>query len=65
MGTRSEVTGRRAAPASVVPEAVRAAAMDALAAADPALRQTFELRLERWWPDLVAGIAEVYPGVPG
>ncbi len=31
-----------------------------LATLSPDRRQTFELRVERWWPDLVAGLAAVY-----
>ncbi|MCG2797871.1 MAG: alpha-amylase family protein [Cellulomonas sp.] len=28
-------------------------------------RELFMARLERWWPDLVAGVQTVYPGEPG
>ena len=33
---------------------------DVLADLSPDRRQTFELRVERWWPDLVAGLAALY-----
>ncbi len=31
-----------------------------MAALSPERRQTFELRVERWWPDLLAGLQEIY-----
>ncbi|GAB7189558.1 alpha-amylase family protein [Kineococcus sp. NUM-3379] len=34
---------------------------DILRGIPPGRRETFELRVERWWPDLHAGIAAVYP----
>ncbi len=49
----------------MVSSQAREVAAAALAGADAAARQTFELRLERWWDDLSAGIAEVYPGRAG
>ena len=45
-----------------IPADVRAAAAPALEGLDSARRELFELRLERWWPDLRDGIATVYPG---
>ena len=39
-------------------DAPRSASPSELSAAR---RQTFELRMRRWWPDLLAGLAEVYP----
>ncbi|WP_372595284.1 alpha-amylase family protein [Actinotalea sp.] len=33
---------------------------DVLAELSPERRQTFELRVERWWPDLLAGLAPLY-----
>lgn len=45
-----------------IPADVRAAAAPALEGLDSARREVFELRLERWWPDLRDGIAAVYPG---
>lgn len=47
-----------------IPPNVRAAAAAALADLDGARRELFELRLERWWPDLRDGIEAVYPGAP-
>ena len=41
----------------MVPARVQQAAAAVLADAEPALRQTFELRLERWWDDLAAGVS--------
>ncbi len=32
-----------------------------LAALSPERRETFELRVRRWWPDVGTGLAEVYP----
>ena len=32
-----------------------------LAALSPGRRQTFELRVDRWWPDLIAGLEAIYP----
>ena len=34
---------------------------DLLGGLEPLRRETFALRVERWWPDLVAGLADVYP----
>jgi len=34
--------------------------IDVLAALSPERRQTFELRVDRWWPDLVAGLEAIY-----
>jgi amylosucrase len=34
---------------------------DVLAGLDPLRRETFELRLARWWPDLAAGLVGVHP----
>ena len=49
----------------MVPARVQQAAAAVLADAEPALRQTFELRLERWWEDLAAGVSAVYRGEDG
>ncbi|MET0788503.1 MAG: alpha-amylase family protein [Cellulomonas sp.] len=48
-----------------IPTDVLAAAASALQDVDPARRDLFELRLERWWPDLRDGIQAVYPEAPG
>ncbi|WP_090480886.1 alpha-amylase family protein [Nakamurella panacisegetis] len=42
------------------PESVHAIADEALAAAPADLRETFGLRLDRWWADLRDGLAGVY-----
>lgn len=49
----------------VPPADVRAAAAAALADLDAARAELFELRLERWWPDLRDGVETVYPGEAG
>ncbi len=43
-----------------LPEHVRSAALAALAGLGPERRETFDLRLRRWWPDLLAGVAAVH-----
>ncbi len=42
------------------PDAAHAAARTALTGLPPHRVQTFLLRLDRWWPDLVAGLQAVY-----
>jgi amylosucrase len=48
-----------------IPAQVRAAAAAALDGVDTARRELFDLRLERWWPDLRDGIEAVYPDASG
>ena len=43
-----------------VPDHVRSAAKAALVGLKRRRRETFLLRLERWWPDLLAGVAGAY-----
>jgi amylosucrase len=44
----------------VVPDAVVAAARQAMAGSDVATQQMVEARLRRWWPDLRESLAQVY-----
>ncbi len=46
----------------VVPEAVLAAALAPLAGSSTERREEFQLRLRRWWPDLHAGLRDLYAG---
>ena len=46
---------------TVVPDRVRQAGLEVLAEAAPCTAQTFDARLTRWWPDVVEGLAVVYP----
>lgn len=34
---------------------------ETLRGVDPGARATFQRRLDRWWPDLLAGLSELYP----
>jgi amylosucrase len=43
-----------------VPEVCRAVAEEALAALSPESREIFELRLQRWWPDVLSGLSHLY-----
>ncbi|HYO86742.1 MAG TPA: alpha-amylase family protein [Dermatophilaceae bacterium] len=43
-----------------VPEVCRAVAGEALAQLSAEAREIFELRLERWWPDILAGLSDLY-----
>ncbi len=43
------------------PDDVRSAVDAALAGAGRRRRETFGLRLDRWWPDLLSAVAELYP----
>ncbi|GAB94703.1 amylosucrase [Kineosphaera limosa] len=44
-----------------LPENVRATAARACASLPPETAEIFTLRLERWWPDIVGGLADLYP----
>ena len=47
----------RSQPPPPVPE-------DLLAGLDPLRRETFALRVARWWPDLAAGLAGIPAQLP-
>jgi amylosucrase len=43
------------------PDDVQRSVADELAGLSPERRTSFRLRLDRWWEDLSAGLAEAYP----
>src|SRR3954452_21102465 len=46
----------------LAPQSAHDLAQDVLRALPPHRRETFGLRLDRWWDDLVAGLRGAYPG---